>query len=81
MISEELLYLILIEKGAHRINIKMKPEMMTVTVNLNRIGGRYAQNPVLTQAGALFVVIPMIILFLIGQKNFRKGLFAGAIKE
>jgi ABC-type glycerol-3-phosphate transport system permease component len=59
----------------------MKPEMMTVTVNLNRIGGRYAQNPVLTQAGALFVIIPMIILFLVGQKNFRRGLFAGAIKE
>lgn len=59
----------------------MKPEMVTVTVNLNRIGGRYAQNPVLTQAGAIFVVIPMIILFLVGQKNFRRGLFAGAIKE
>ena len=43
----------------------MKPEMTTVTVNLTRIGGRYAQNPVLTQAGALFVVIPIFALPLI----------------
>jgi raffinose/stachyose/melibiose transport system permease protein len=58
-----------------------KPEMTTAAVNLNKIGGRYSTNPVLTQAGALFVVIPMIILFLVGQRYFRRGLFAGAIKE
>ena len=58
-----------------------KPEMTTAAVNLNKIGGRYSTNPVLTQAGALFVIIPMIILFLIGGKYFKRGLFAGAIKE
>jgi ABC-type glycerol-3-phosphate transport system permease component len=58
-----------------------KDDMKTVTVALNLIGGRYANNPVLIQAGALFVAIPMIILFLAGQKYFIKGLLSGALKE
>lgn len=55
--------------------------MKTVTVALNMIGGRYANNPVLIQAGALFVAIPMILVFIFGQKYFVKGLLAGALKE
>jgi ABC-type glycerol-3-phosphate transport system permease component len=55
--------------------------MKTVTVALNMIGGRYANNPVLIQAGALFVAIPMILIFILGQKYFVKGLLAGALKE
>ncbi len=55
--------------------------MKTVTAALNLIGGRYANNPVLIQAGALFVAIPMIILFLAGQRYFIKGILAGALKE
>ena len=58
-----------------------KSEMLTVNVALNSIGGRYANNPVLIQAGALFVAIPMILVFIFGQKYFVKGLLAGAIKE
>lgn len=58
-----------------------KDDMKTVTAALNLIGGRYANNPVLIQAGALFVAIPMIILFLAGQKYFIKGLLSGALKE
>lgn len=58
-----------------------KDEMLTVTVALNNIGGRYANNPVLIQAGALLVAIPMILVFLLGQKYFVKGLLAGALKE
>lgn len=58
-----------------------KNEMLTVTVALNNIGGRFANNPVLIQAGALFVAIPMILIFLFGQKYFVKGLLAGALKE
>jgi ABC-type glycerol-3-phosphate transport system permease component len=55
--------------------------MKTVTVALNMIGGRYANNPVLIQTGALFVAIPMILIFILGQKYFVKGLLAGALKE
>jgi len=55
--------------------------MKTVTVALNMIGGRYANNPVLIQAGALFVAIPMILIFILGQKYFVKGLLTGALKE
>jgi ABC-type glycerol-3-phosphate transport system permease component len=58
-----------------------KSEMLTVNVALNSIGGRYANNPVLIQAGALFVAIPMILVFIFGQKYFVKGLLAGALKE
>lgn len=58
-----------------------KDNMQTITVALNTIVGRYSMRPELIQAGALFIAIPMIILFLIGQKFLVKGLMAGAIKE
>jgi multiple sugar transport system permease protein/raffinose/stachyose/melibiose transport system permease protein len=55
--------------------------MRTIAVALHLVGGRFALNPVLVQAGALFVAIPMIIMFLFGQRYFTKGLLAGAFKE
>jgi ABC-type glycerol-3-phosphate transport system permease component len=56
--------------------------MTTVTAAFGLIAGQHGGvSPVLIQAGALFVVIPMILLFLAGQRYFRRGLFSGAIKE
>jgi raffinose/stachyose/melibiose transport system permease protein len=55
--------------------------MRTIAVSLHLVGGRYAQNPVLIQAGAFFVAVPMVIVFLVGQRYFTKGLLAGALKE
>ena len=42
--------------------------MKTIAVALHLVGGRFALNPVLVQAGALFVAVPMIRVFLIGQR-------------
>jgi ABC-type glycerol-3-phosphate transport system permease component len=53
----------------------------TIAVGLAQLGGRYAINPTLVQAGALFVAIPIIVIYLIGQKYFVRGLSAGALKE
>ena len=55
--------------------------MRTIAVSLHLVGGRYALNPVLIQAGAFFVAVPMVIVFLVGQKYFTRGLLAGALKE
>jgi len=55
--------------------------MRTINIALAQIGGRYAINPTLVQAGALFVTIPILIIYLIGQRFFVKGISAGALKE
>ena len=58
-----------------------KDDMHTVTVALSRIVGRYSMHPELIQAGAFFVALPMILLFLAGRKYFIQGLLSGALKE
>lgn len=58
-------------------NVKMR----TIAATLHLVGGRFALNPVLAQAGALFVAVPMIIVFLLGQRYFTRGLLTGALKE
>jgi len=52
----------------------------TLVVQLGLFQGRYVYSPTLIMAGSLFVGLPMIIIYLIGQKYFVKGLTSGAIK-
>ncbi|UCB46759.1 MAG: carbohydrate ABC transporter permease, partial [Spirochaetota bacterium] len=56
-----------------------KDSMHTITVALSRIVGRYSTHPEMIQAGAFFVALPMIILFLAGRKFFIQGLLSGAL--
>ena len=50
-------------------------------VLLSTITGRCSMHPELIKAGAFFVALPMIVLFLAGQKYLIKGLLSGALKE
>jgi len=52
----------------------------TLTVGLNYLQGTFNQDPRVVAAGTMIAVIPLIIVFLILQKQFFKGIGEGAIK-
>lgn len=52
----------------------------TLVVKLGMFMGKYVNYPTLIMAGSLIVALPMIIVYLFGQRYFVKGLTAGAIK-
>ncbi len=57
-----------------------EPMKRTIVVMLSSLQGRFTMNQPLVMAGALFVGVPMIIIYLLGQKYFVKGLTSGAVK-
>ena len=56
------------------------PEKMTLPVGLQYFMGLYGADYSLLMAGSLISVIPMILVFIIGQKYFIKGIRIGAVK-
>jgi ABC-type glycerol-3-phosphate transport system permease component len=55
---------------------------MTLTVGLAALqGGELAARIDLVMAGAVVSIVPIIILYLIAQRFFVRGIAAGAIKE
>ena len=56
------------------------PEKMTLPVGLQYFMGLYGADYSLLMAGSLVSVIPMILVFIIGQKYFIKGIRIGAVK-
>jgi len=52
----------------------------TLTVGLNYLQGTFNQDPRVVAAGTMIAVIPLILLFLVLQKQFFKGIGEGAIK-
>jgi raffinose/stachyose/melibiose transport system permease protein len=57
-----------------------KNEMRTVVVELALLQSKYSTNIPLTLAGSLFVGLPVVIAFILGQRYFVQGLASGAIK-
>ena len=55
-------------------------ENMTLPIGLNALLTPYGNNYDVLLAGAVFSVIPIIILFLVNQKAFIPGLTVGSIK-
>ena len=55
-------------------------ENMTLPIGLNALLTPYGNNYDVLLAGAVFSVIPIIILFLVNQKAFITGLTVGSIK-
>jgi ABC-type glycerol-3-phosphate transport system permease component len=43
--------------------------------------GKHTIDVPLVMAGATISVIPILVLYLFGQRQFRRGLLAGAVKE
>ena len=56
------------------------PEKKMITVGLFQLVGRFEVQWNLLTAGAIFGILPTLILFMLIQKQLVKGLVAGAIK-
>jgi len=55
--------------------------LRTLMVGLTTFQSRYQLNIPLVMAGMLWATIPMIVLYLGGQRFFAQGLTAGGVKE
>ena len=55
-------------------------ERFTLPIGLNQMIGLYTQQYGMLMAGTLLSVLPVIVLFLVLQKEFVAGLTAGAVK-
>ncbi len=57
-----------------------KTEMMTMPVALNLLNGQFNRNVGVSMAGSLLSIIPIIIIYIIAQRQFKSGLSLGGIK-
>jgi multiple sugar transport system permease protein len=57
------------------------PAKKMITVGLYQLVGKYEVQWNLLTAGAIFGVLPTLILFMLIQKQLVKGLVAGALKS
>jgi ABC-type glycerol-3-phosphate transport system permease component len=55
-------------------------QLRTLMVGLTLFQGRYDLNVPLVMAGMVWATIPMVLLYLVGQRFFIRGLTAGAVK-
>lgn len=53
---------------------------MTLTLALNSLNGQYNTEYNVLMAGSLISMIPIIIVYICAQKNFRQGVMAGGVK-
>ena len=60
--------------------VNTDPEKMTLAPSLSLLKGQYATNYPVQMAGAVLAVIPMIIVFIIFQKQFIEGVAQSGIK-
>jgi len=58
-----------------------KDNLRTVMVGITVFGSRYNSDVPVAMAGMMLASVPMIVLYLLGQRYFIRGLVAGAIKE
>ncbi|ACZ31134.1 binding-protein-dependent transport systems inner membrane component [Xylanimonas cellulosilytica DSM 15894] len=56
------------------------PDRFTLTVGLQYLSGAFSSNPRVVAAGTMIAFIPIVIFFMVLQKQFFKGVDAGAIK-
>jgi ABC-type glycerol-3-phosphate transport system permease component len=57
-----------------------KDELKTVMVGVAAMRGRYYLDIPATMAGLLIATVPIILLYLFGQRYFIRGLVSGAVK-
>jgi ABC-type glycerol-3-phosphate transport system permease component len=57
-----------------------KDELRTLMVGVTIFGTRYNTDVPLTMAGMLIASLPMLLLYLLGQRYLIRGLTAGALK-
>ncbi len=57
-----------------------REEMLPLQVLLQRFRGQYESEYALLMAGSIIVLAPMLMVFLLGQKYFVKGIQLGGVK-
>jgi len=57
-----------------------RPKERTITLLLNEINSQAGVNYGLMAAAVVIVVVPVLIVYVLLQKNIIKGMVAGAIK-
>lgn len=60
--------------------IMLDEKKYTLPVALSNLNGQYNTEWGLLMAGSVVVVIPVILIFLLAQKHYIKGIAAGAVK-
>jgi ABC-type glycerol-3-phosphate transport system permease component len=55
-------------------------QLKTLMVGVTVFQGRYSLDVPVLMAGMLLASVPMLILYLVGQRFFIRGLTSGAIK-
>lgn len=55
--------------------------LRTVPIGLNAFRGKYTRDIALTAAGANIIAAPVIVVYLIFQRNMIRGMMMGALKE
>lgn len=60
--------------------ITNREELLPLQVLLQRFVGQYGAEYTLLMAGSIIVLIPLLIVFLIGQRYFIKGIQLGGVK-
>ena len=58
-----------------------KDQLKTLMIGITVFKSRYSINIPLTMMGLVVITIPMVVLYLFGQKYFVKGLMSGSVKE
>ncbi|SKA87988.1 multiple sugar transport system permease protein [Caloramator quimbayensis] len=61
--------------------VTTRPEYTTVQVGISNFSGKYGTLWPYLMAGTVTSIVPVIIIFLLGQKQFIEGLTVGGIKE
>ena len=57
-----------------------KDELRTLMVGITVFGSRYNSDVPVAMAGMLMASLPMVLLYLFGQRYFIRGMVAGAVK-
>src|SRR5690554_4723230 len=55
-------------------------ELFTVQLGISKFGDEFGQTYTLIMAGAVSAIVPLLIVFIIGQKNVIEGIAGGGIK-
>lgn len=55
-------------------------DMRTVQIGISMLNSVYAQSMTLMIAGVVMIILPSISIFIFGQKQLIRGMFAGAVK-
>lgn len=61
--------------------IMLREDMQTLPVALANLNGQFNTDWGLLMAGSVLVVVPVILVFLMAQKHYIKGIAAGGVKE